>query len=228
MSGPLSPSIMASPFPQGWSRPKLKLYEGDSDPTEHINFFVGAMQYAGASDPIYCRSFPMSLGKGLMNWFQNLPANSLHSWEAVMNCFLSQYASVKSIPKSEETLALIKQGEKESLKAFLNRFNKEAGYIPIFFPRSDWSWCGRLSARGHSCHPWTEKRQKPWRSSRHARRNTSTWRTRQHSGPPTRIKLTRLPIRLRSRETRAEDGKAEKRTRTKGSRGGRSSIATPP
>ncbi|XP_057455806.1 uncharacterized protein LOC130746984 [Lotus japonicus] len=113
----------------------MKLYEGDSNPTEHINFFVGAMKYAGASDPIYCRCFPMSLGKGPMNWFQNLPNNSIHNWEGVMSSFLSQYSSVRNIPKSEETLALIKQGEKESLKAFLNRFNKEAGDIPDLLPQ---------------------------------------------------------------------------------------------
>ncbi|XP_057427603.1 uncharacterized protein LOC130720883 [Lotus japonicus] len=126
---------MATPFPQGWSRPKMKLYEGDSDPTEHINFFVRVMQYAGASDPIYCRCFPVSLGKGPMNLFQNLPNNSIHSWEGVMSSFLSQYSSMRNIPKSEETLTLIKQGEKESLKAFLNRFNKEARDIPDLLPQ---------------------------------------------------------------------------------------------
>ncbi|XP_057452460.1 uncharacterized protein LOC130744290 [Lotus japonicus] len=126
---------MAFPFPPGWSRPKMKLYEGDSDPTEHINFFVGAMQYAGASDPIYCQCFPMSLGKGPMNWFQNLRRDSLHTWDEVMVNFLSQYSSVKSIPKSEGTLALIKQGPKESLKTFLNRVNKEARDIPDQLPQ---------------------------------------------------------------------------------------------
>ncbi|XP_057452187.1 uncharacterized protein LOC130744006 [Lotus japonicus] len=126
---------MAFPFPPGWSRPKMKLYDGDTDPTEHINFFVGAMQYAGASDPIYCRCFPMSLGKGPMNWFQNLPRGSLNNWDEVMTCFLSQYSLAKRIPKSEETLALIKQGPKESLKVFLNRFNKEAGDIPDLLPQ---------------------------------------------------------------------------------------------
>lgn len=44
INDPLSPDIMATPFPPGWSRPKMKLYEGDSDPTEHINFFIGEMQ----------------------------------------------------------------------------------------------------------------------------------------------------------------------------------------
>lgn len=52
-----------------------------------------------------------------------------------MNCFLSQYSSVRTIPKSEETLALVKQGEKESLKDFLNRFNKEAADIPDLLPQ---------------------------------------------------------------------------------------------
>ncbi|XP_057418075.1 uncharacterized protein LOC130712259 [Lotus japonicus] len=70
-----------------------------------------------------------------MNWFQNLPNNSIHSWEGVMSNFLSQYSSLRNIPKSEETLALIKQGEKESLKVFLNRFNKEARDIPDLLPQ---------------------------------------------------------------------------------------------
>ncbi|XP_057452841.1 uncharacterized protein LOC130744695 [Lotus japonicus] len=92
------------------------------------------MQYAGASDPLYCRCFPMSLGKRPMNWFQNLPSNSLHDWNGVVTCFLAQYSSVHSIPKTAQTLALVKQKEKEPLKAFLNRFNKEADDITGLLP----------------------------------------------------------------------------------------------
>lgn len=70
-----------------------------------------------------------------MNWFQNLLHDCLHMWEDVAARFNTQYSSVKTIPKSEETLALVKQGEKESLKAFLNRFNKETGEIPDLIPQ---------------------------------------------------------------------------------------------
>lgn len=97
---PLAPEIMMYPFPSGWSRPKLKLYEGDTDSQEHLNFFIGAMQYSGAIDPIYCRCFPLSLGIGPMNWFQNLPNGSVRSWDEVMTSFNTQFSSVKTIPKS--------------------------------------------------------------------------------------------------------------------------------
>ena len=128
---PLNTAIMAETIPRTFVRPtNPRLYQGDSDPQKHLDYFAGNMQFAGASDAITCRCFPMSLGEDPMSWFQSLPTGSITCWNDICERFTRKYASNRALAKTPEGLDNVKQNPGESLRAFLTRFNKEADKIP--------------------------------------------------------------------------------------------------
>ena len=70
-----------------------------------------------------CKVFPITL-KGLARvWFGKLPPNTIISFQEISNLFINNFVRHQH---SSSNLLNIKQGENESLRTFISRFNKEA------------------------------------------------------------------------------------------------------
>ncbi|XP_020206963.1 uncharacterized protein LOC109791999 [Cajanus cajan] len=77
-------------------------------------------------DAALCRIFPTSLKGRALSWFPRLPPNSIDSFNTLSSQFTIQFA--KSRPHNLTSLSLIslRQDKKESLRTFMDRFNKVA------------------------------------------------------------------------------------------------------
>ncbi|XP_018840683.1 uncharacterized protein LOC109006003 [Juglans regia] len=74
---------------------------------------------------VACRAFPLTL-KGLARvWFGSLTPRSIDSFGELACLFLTQFMASRRRRGPKASLFTIKQGEDESLKAYLSRFNKE-------------------------------------------------------------------------------------------------------
>src|SRR3954469_13042920 len=105
--------------------PALDHYDGTTDPDDHIRSIEAVMDYHVVRGSIKCRIFPTTLRKGAMNWYRNLPPNSIHSWTELKDLFLSHFTASRRQPKSEANLEAVIQGTDEPLRDYLDRFNKE-------------------------------------------------------------------------------------------------------
>ncbi|XP_058724210.1 uncharacterized protein LOC131595762 [Vicia villosa] len=124
---PLSASIRRARLPRGMEKPPaLDQYDGTTDPDDHIRSIEAVMDYHVVRGSIKCRIFPTTLRKGAMNWYRNLPSNSIHSWTELKELFLSHFTASRRQPKSEANLEAVVQGPNEPLRDYLERFNKEA------------------------------------------------------------------------------------------------------
>ncbi|XP_074337747.1 uncharacterized protein LOC141674948 [Apium graveolens] len=63
-------------------------------------------------------------------WYNRLPLNSTGSFKDLRHVDIKQFISGRVHEKSLDFLMGIVQGEKESLKDYLNRFTKEALKVP--------------------------------------------------------------------------------------------------
>ncbi|XP_058741193.1 uncharacterized protein LOC131613551 [Vicia villosa] len=106
--------------------PTLDLYDGTTDPDDHIRSIEAVMDYHVVRGSIKCRIFPTTLKKGAMTWYMNLPPNSIHSWAELKKLFSNHFTTSRRKPKSEATLEAVIQGTDEPLREYLDRFNKEA------------------------------------------------------------------------------------------------------
>ncbi|CAJ2656849.1 unnamed protein product [Trifolium pratense] len=124
---PLSHDILQAPVPKGCERPPpLPAYDGLTDPDEHIASVNATLNFLRVSGAIRCRIFPTTLRKGAMAWYHSLAPRSVISWMDLTDQFCRHFTASRKQPKTEAVLDAIFQADNESLRSFIERFNKEA------------------------------------------------------------------------------------------------------
>ncbi|GAU17354.1 hypothetical protein TSUD_232300 [Trifolium subterraneum] len=109
--------------------PKIELYDGTTDPEEHLEKFRAHMLLQGFKDGIMCRVFACTLTGPAIRWFFSLPPYSIYSFPQLAQAFLSRFVLSKTYPKLPITLKCLKQRTDESLQDYLYRFNQEAVHV---------------------------------------------------------------------------------------------------
>ncbi|GAU42711.1 hypothetical protein TSUD_382470 [Trifolium subterraneum] len=123
--GPLSRRIMDIPLPRGLEKPPtLDKYDGTTDPNEHVQSVETALDYRNLRGSIKCKLFPLSLVRGASTWWRNLPPGSIDSWEELYRMFTAHFTTSRRHPKTVASLKTIVQGPEESLRYYIERFNK--------------------------------------------------------------------------------------------------------
>ena len=59
-------------------------------------------------------------------WFSKIPPNSVSSFEELSKLFVNNFIRGQRHKRSSSSLLTIEQGENESLRSFITRFNREA------------------------------------------------------------------------------------------------------
>ncbi|GAU40178.1 hypothetical protein TSUD_292830 [Trifolium subterraneum] len=123
--GPLSRRIMDIPLPRGLEKPPtLDKYDGTTDPDEHVQSVETALDYMNLRGSIKCKLFPLSLVRGASTWWRNLPPGSIDSWEELCRTFTAHFTTSRRHPKTVASLKAIVQGPEESIRNYIERFNK--------------------------------------------------------------------------------------------------------
>ena len=101
----------------------MELYDGTTDPCDHLERYHTLMMIQGANDPLMCLSFPTTLQKFAWAWYSGLAPESIVSFEQLEEMFVAHFSTSIRQPRHSDTLFSIVQGEKESLKDFVAHFN---------------------------------------------------------------------------------------------------------
>ncbi|XP_025625621.1 uncharacterized protein [Arachis hypogaea] len=112
----------------------LKSYDRIGDPNIHVTKFHTMMFMNGASDPIFCHTFPTFLDGAVLIWFSNLPAGSISSFDKLADLFVNNFVALKIYVHDSNYLSTIKQRQHESLKDHMTRFAKATMEIPNLKP----------------------------------------------------------------------------------------------
>ena len=73
-----------------------------------------------------CRALPTTLKGPARVWFSKIPSNSVSSFEELSKLFVNNFIGGQRHKHSLSSLLIIEQGENESLRSFITRFNREA------------------------------------------------------------------------------------------------------
>lgn len=123
----MSRAVLEAPFPVGLEKPPpLGTYYRTTDLDEHIENIDVVLDYRGVPGVIKCRLFSTTLRKGAMTWYKSLSDESITSWKGLNRHFSRHFTASRKHPRSEVSLEAIIQGKYESLRAYIERFNKEA------------------------------------------------------------------------------------------------------
>ena len=123
--------ISKSPFTRGIEKAKLPrrfhqltltMYNGRTDPVEHVSQFKQKMAVYSQDEALLCRVFPSSLGPMMMRWFDGLRTNSISSFKKLTQSFCSRFITCSRVPQPLDSLLSMTMREGESVKAYAERY----------------------------------------------------------------------------------------------------------
>ncbi|XP_014499470.1 uncharacterized protein LOC106760563 [Vigna radiata var. radiata] len=121
---PFTMSVMRTVMPENKVLPTMERYGGSTDPVKHLRSFIDAMAVYSSDEMVWCRVFSLSLKGEALDWFHSLPPRTIDCFATLRRLFSQQYISSKTPGMTYTALMRIKQGREESLKTFMERFNR--------------------------------------------------------------------------------------------------------
>ena len=123
--------IFRSPFmhriegvrpPQRFTQLTFTMYNGKTDPVEHVSHFNQRMVVHYKNEALMCNVFPSSLGPVAMRWFDGLGASSINSFKELTQTFGSRFITCSRIPWPLNSLLSLSMREEETLKTYSDRY----------------------------------------------------------------------------------------------------------
>ncbi|XP_075485250.1 uncharacterized protein LOC142524969 [Primulina tabacum] len=127
---PFSDIIVREPLPRNFKSAKVKDYDGNADPEEHLARFENMAMLHCYTDRIKCKVFLTTLVDSAQRWFEGLTSQSISSFGDFQKVFLHHFSSSKKYKKTAFSLFEVKQNPEESLRAYIRRFNRVALDVP--------------------------------------------------------------------------------------------------
>ena len=119
---PFTHKIEGTKLSWHFHQPTFLLYNGRSDPVEHVSQFIQRMAIHSKDEALLCKIFPSNLGPVAIRWFNSLRANSIISFSELTQAFGSCFVTCSRVPRPLDSLQSLSIRESETLKAYLDRY----------------------------------------------------------------------------------------------------------
>ncbi|GJU07691.1 reverse transcriptase domain-containing protein [Tanacetum coccineum] len=121
-----TPRIRYFDFPKTKMPSHIKTYDGSKDPEDHLKLFQAAAKTERWAMTTWCHMFNSTLIGNARVWFDDLPAESIDSYDDLKKAFLENYLQQKKYIKDPIELHNIKQRDGESTEDFVKRYKLES------------------------------------------------------------------------------------------------------
>ena len=115
---PFMRKIEGARLPRWFHQLTFTLYNGRTDPVEHVNQFNQRMAVHSKNEALMCKGFPSSLGLVAMRWFNSLKMNSIDSYKQLTQAFGSHFIMNGRAPRPLSSLLSLSMCKGETLKAY--------------------------------------------------------------------------------------------------------------
>ena len=103
---------------------QLRIYEGKTDPMDHLDSYRDLMTLQGYSDEVMCTTFSTTLKSSTRTWFRKLSPGTIDSFSNLSRLIVANFMSYRVRQKNASHLFTIHQKEAEILKNYVKRFNQ--------------------------------------------------------------------------------------------------------
>ncbi|GJT36511.1 reverse transcriptase domain-containing protein [Tanacetum coccineum] len=107
----------------------IKLYDGTTDPKDHLSRFASASNSGEWPMPVWCRMFQQTLDGSAKGWFEHLPHDSINEWADLREAFAARFSVRRACFKEPHKITKIIRKVNESLTAFKEMWTVETGFI---------------------------------------------------------------------------------------------------
>ena len=80
------------------------MYNGRTDPVEHVSHFNQRMAIHSKNETLMCKVFPSSLGPVAMRWFDGLKEHSINSFKELTRAFGACFVTCSRVPQPLDSL----------------------------------------------------------------------------------------------------------------------------
>ena len=101
---PFTRGIEKEKLPRRFHQPTFTMYNGRTDPIEHVSQFKQKMAVHSQDKALMCRVFPSSLELMPMRWFDGLRTNSISSFKKLTQSFCSRFITCSRSPRPLDSL----------------------------------------------------------------------------------------------------------------------------
>ena len=105
-----------------FTQPIFTMYNGRTDPMEHVSHFNQRMAEHSKNEALICKVFPSSLGPIAMRWFDGLRAGSIDSFKELTQAFGSHFITCSRVPRPLASLLSLSMREGETLKTYSDKY----------------------------------------------------------------------------------------------------------
>ena len=119
---PFTRNIEGASLPQPFRQPIFALYNGRTDPVEHVSHFSQKMTVHSRDEALMCKIFPSSLGSMAMRWFNGLKGNSIDSFKKLTQSFGAHFITCSRVSLPLGSLLSMSMRDGETLKAYSDRY----------------------------------------------------------------------------------------------------------
>ena len=121
---PFTHKIEGARLHQRFHQLMFTLYNGWTDPVEHVSQFNQRMAVHFKNKALMCKVFPSSLGPVAMRWFNGLKMNFIDSYKQLIQTFSSHFITNTRVPWPLSSLLSLSMHKGETLKAYSDRYWK--------------------------------------------------------------------------------------------------------
>ncbi|XP_074297637.1 uncharacterized protein LOC141628383 [Silene latifolia] len=126
---PFVDSISIVSMPKGFANPNMTLFDGTTDPFDHVSQYKQKMMTVTAvghvKEAYMCKGFGSILSGPALRWLVSLPNSSISTFADLVNAFTQQLASSRKPQKHAGDLYRIVQGTNETIGEYNTRLNNE-------------------------------------------------------------------------------------------------------
>ncbi|XP_050255159.1 uncharacterized protein LOC126701059 [Quercus robur] len=119
---PFTHHIERDVLPRQFQQSNFAIYNGRTDPMEHVSQFNQRMTVHFRNEALMCKVFPSSLGPVAMRWFNGLKTNSINSYRQLTQAFGSRFVTNRRAPRPSSALLSLSMHDEETLKAYSDRY----------------------------------------------------------------------------------------------------------
>ena len=119
---PFTRGIEKAKLPRRFHQPTFAMYNGHTDPVEHVSQFKQKMTVHSQDEALLCRVFPSSLGPMPMRWFDRLRTNSISSFKKLTQSFYYRFITCSRVSQPLDSLLSMSIREGESVKAYAEKY----------------------------------------------------------------------------------------------------------
>ncbi|XP_023886129.1 uncharacterized protein LOC111998252 [Quercus suber] len=121
---PFMRRIESGKLPRRFTQPTFTMYNGRTDPLEHVSHFNQRMAVHFKSEALMCKVFPSSLGSMAMRWFNDLKEGFIDSFKELNREFGARFMTCSRISRPLDSLLSMAMQEGKTLKTCSDRYKE--------------------------------------------------------------------------------------------------------